>query len=50
MVASKLRFFSEDSSIKEEFVTDKNGNKFLCFQVGTIKCCSPLDKKFLQEA
>ena len=35
-----LKVFSKKSSIKEDFVEDDEGNKFLCMEAGSVRHCT----------
>jgi hypothetical protein len=36
----RLKIFSKKSSIKEDFVEDDEGNKFLCMEAGSVRHCT----------
>lgn len=44
MLKAPATFFTNVTSIKKNFVIDKEGNKFLCVETGSIKCCTFIEK------
>lgn len=50
MLKTAVASFTNTSFIKENLIVDKEGNRFLCVETGSIKCCTFIDKRKSNDA